>query len=138
MADTGNGASVAFSVTTGVGNATQITMNEITVEDVETSHLGTTNYKTFRAADLSDAGEIVVETQWAADASDVPSRGAEEVITVTWPIHTSGNTQAATFVADGYIKSVKLPDFANGELQLATITFKLNGEDTEPAYSVET
>lgn len=137
-ADTGNGATVAFSTTTGIGNVTTITMNEVATEDVETSHLGTTNYRTFVAADLADAGEIVIEAQFDATADDVPSTGTAEVITITWPKQSaSTSVTAATYVADGYIRNYKLPDFANGELQLATITFRLNGEDTEPAFTQE-
>ena len=53
------------------------------------------------------------------------------------PVHTSGNTTNATFIADGYVKSMKYPDFGIDELQVATIVFKLNGEDTEPAFTAE-
>lgn len=136
MADTGTGATISLS-TTAVGQVRSLTMPEFSVEDVQTSHLGTTNYHTYVAADLTEPGEITAEILFNATSDSVPARGTAEVATITWPIHTSGNTTNATFVADGYVKSFKIPDFTIGELQVATLVFKLNGEDTEPAFTAE-
>ena len=143
MADTGSGATLGLSVSMGAGtiaNVRSLTLPTFMVEDIETSILATTNFKTFVASDLTDAGEIVAEILFdptQATATALPARSVAEVVTVTWPIHTSGNTTNATFVADGYIKSVDLPNMSVGELQVSTVTIKLNGEDTEPAFSAE-
>ena len=137
MAGTGNGATVALSVSTVSTCITSVELPNFAVEDLETSCLNTTNFKTFQASDLTDAGEITVNFLFNQDSDTLLARGVPEVITITWPIHTSGNTTNATFVADGYIREVQLPTLQNGELQEASFVFKLNGEDTEPAFTAE-
>jgi hypothetical protein len=137
MAGTGNGATVALSVSTVSTCITSVELPNFAVEDLETSCLNTTNFKTFQASDLTDAGEITVNFLFNQDSDTLLARGVAEVITITWPIHTSGNTTNATFVADGYIREVQLPTLQNGELQEASFVFKLNGEDTEPAFTAE-
>ena len=137
MAGTGNGATVALSVSTVSTCITSVELPNFAVEDLETSCLNTTNFKTFQASDLTDAGEITVNFLFNQDTDTLLARGVAEVITITWPIHTSGNTTNATFVADGYIREVQLPTLQNGELQEASFVFKLNGEDTEPAFTAE-
>ena len=137
MAGTGNGTTVAFGTATIPGCVTSVTLPNMSVEDLETSCLSTTNYKTFKASDLTDPGEVVIEYLFNQDTDALFALGTADIITVTWPIHTSGNTTNATFVADGYIREQQLPTLQNGELQTASITFKLNGEDTEPAFTSE-
>lgn len=137
MAGTGNGATVALSVSTVSTCVTSIELPSFGIEDLETSCLGTTNYKTFVATDLADPGEITINYLFDPTSDTLLARGVAEVITITWPIHTTGNTTNATFVADGYIREVNLPTLQNGELQEASIVFKLNGEDTEPAFTLE-
>ena len=137
MAGTGNGATVALSVSTISTCITSVELPNFAVEDLETSCLDTTNFKTFQASDLTDAGEITVNFLFNQDSDTLLARGVAEVITITWPIHTSGNTTNATFVADGYIRELQLPTLQNGELQEASFVFKLNGEDTEPAFTAE-
>ena len=137
MAGTGNGATVALSVSTVSTCITSVELPNFAVEDLETSCLNTTNFKTFQASDLTDAGEITVNFLFNQDSDTLLARGVAEVITITWPIHTSGNTTNATFVADGYIRELQLPTLQNGKLQEASFVFKLNGEDTEPAFTAE-
>lgn len=137
MAGTGNGTTVALSVSTVSTCVTSIELPSFAIEDLETSCLDTTNYKTFQASDLSDPGEITINFLFNPTSDTLLARGVAEVITVTWPIHTTGNTTNATFVADGYIREVNLPTLQNGELQEASLVFKLNGEDTEPAFTQE-
>lgn len=137
MADTGTGATFSLSVSNQSSAIRSITMPEFAVEDIETTHLGTTNFKTYIPSDLTEPGEITIEYLFDATSDAIIARGADEIVTVTWPIHTTGNTTNATFVADGYVRSIKLPDFAVGELQIATLVFKLNGADTEPAFTAE-
>lgn len=137
MPGTGNGVTFALSVSTQPVCITKITMPELAIEDLESSCLSSTNFKEYVPSDLTEPGEVTIEYLVDATVQQLIARGAEEVLTVTWPIMTSGNTTNATFIADGYVSKVKLPDFANGELQTGSLTFKLNGADTEPAYTVE-
>ena len=136
MADTGNGATLTLATTGSVGTIRSMTLPEFVVEKIETSHLATTSFKTYRSADLSEPGEITAEILFNADTGSVPSRGVAETVTVTWPIHTSGNTTNATLAGTGFITSFKTPDMTNGELQIANITIAYDGE-TDPAFTAE-
>ena len=135
MADTGAGATLALTTTGSIGTIKSIKMNEITIDDLETSDLSSTSWKTFIATDLADPGELTADIYFDGDAS-VPSLGVSETVTLTLPKVVATNT-AATYAGTGYVKSYKLPDFDIGELQMATITVKFDGL-TPPAWTAET
>ena len=134
--DTGNGATLVLATTGAVGDIQSMTLPEWTLDAIEDSHLGTTNFKTFIASDLADPGQLTATIVSSSTVAFAAPTGVAETVTVTWPIGTSGNTVAATFIGTGFITSKKLPDLANGALQVRTLTVKYNGQ-TEPAYTVE-
>lgn len=136
MSDTGNGATLTLSSTGSLGVVRSMTLPEFTIPDVEDSALTTAGFVTYIAGDLAEGGEMTVEYIFDASADDIPSFGTAETATVTFPIHTSGNTNNATFVATGYVKGWKMPDMANNELQVANMTFKIDGK-TDPAFTAE-
>ena len=133
--DTGRGATLTLATTGAVGDVQSMTLPEWAVEDIETSHLGTTNFKTFIPGDLSDPGEIQATLVFDATVA-VPSVGsAAQTVTVTWP-SGGGGTNLATLIGTGYVKGYSYPEMALETLQTATITVKFNGL-TEPAYTIE-
>lgn len=136
MADTGHGATLALATTGSIGALRSITLPEETIEDIKDSDLSTNNYETYVAGDLAEPGEISADILFDPTSNTVPAKGVSETVTVTWPIHTSGNTTNATYAGTGYVKAFKLPDMQTNELQLATITIKLDGK-TEPAFTQE-
>ena len=136
MADTGNGATLTLSTTGSVGAIRQMTLPSFFLENIEISYLGTTIFKSFQPSDLSDPGEITVNVLTDVTSDTPPSRGVVETGTVTWPIHTSGNTTNATLAGTGFITSVELGELINGTLQEWTITFAYDGE-TDPAFTGE-
>ena len=135
----GTGNLATYALTTGAEPAciTKITMPEMVIEDLETSCLSTTNYKTYVASDLAEPGEVVVEFIADNTRQQILTLGTADILTVAFGITTAGNTTKALFVADGYVSKFKLADQENGVLQTGSMTFKLNGEDVEPAYTVE-
>lgn len=136
MADTGLGATLTLATTGSVGTIRSITSPEFTLEKIDTSALSTTDFMTYIAGDLTDPGEITAEVIFDATADDLPSRGVAETVTITWPIHTSGNTTNATLAGTGFITGWKMPDMAVNELQVASITIAYDG-GTGPAFSQE-
>jgi len=135
MADTGNGATLTLSSTGSVGDIRQMTLPEFVLEKIEDSHLGTTNFKTYIPSDLEDPGEFTAEIIFDS-GSAVPARGTVETATVTFPIANTSNTNAATLAGTGFLTTYKIPDLANGELQVASLTFAFDGQ-TEPAFTAE-
>lgn len=136
MADTGNGATLTRSGLTV--DIVGINLTAQSIGTIDKSLLTTTTYMEKIAADLADAGGLVVEYNFdAADAGELPSVGGAAVsTTVTWPIHDSGNTTNSTLVGTAIITEVKPPDFRNNELQVATITMEFDGV-TGPTWTVE-
>ena len=136
MADTGQGATLTLATTGAVGVIRSMTLPEFAIDKIETSDLSTTGFKTYIATDLAAPGELTAEIIFDAEDDDVPSFGVSETVTVTWPIHTTGNTTNATLAGTGFITNFKLPDMQIGELQVATITVAFDGL-TDPAFTAE-
>ena len=136
MADTGSGATLTLATTGSVGRIRSMTLPEITTEKIDTTALDSTDFMTYVSGDVADPGEITAEIVFDATGDDLPSLGVAETVTVTFPIHTSGNTTNATLAGTGFITSFKMPDMAINELQVASITIAFDGE-TGPAFTQE-
>ena len=137
MADTGNGATLTLTASGSVGDIRQMTLPDFVIEKIETSHLGTVDFKTYIPSDLSEPGEFSAEIIFdVQNTNGVLDRGKVETATITFPRTDTNLTNAPKLVGTGFLTSYKLPDLANGELQIATLTFSYDGE-TEPAFTPE-
>lgn len=136
MADLGNGATATFG-TSGFSFAIEsISFGQKTREKIEKSHLGTTGEKEYTFNDLQDAADVTFRYQFDATAGVVNTNATPETVTVTWPIHTSGNTTNATYAGTGAITAVTPPTLENGVLQTAELTVTWDG-NTGPAFTNE-
>lgn len=141
MADTGNGATLTRSGFTV--DITGLSITNQTMETLDISLLSDTSWMQKVSADLADGGSLVVD--YLVDATggsgEFPSLGGAGVATtVTFPIHTSGNTTAATFAGTTIVTDRKLPDFRNNELQTASVTLTYDGgarSGTAPTWTTE-
>lgn len=131
--DIGTGASVVFGTSGIAVNFTSMDLGEQSIEVIDTTHLGTANFKTVMGGDLKDPGEWTFEFQWDNEAGPAPSATAETV-TVTFPQSTSNATSAATYAASGIIRSITYPTLGVDELQMGTLVFKPDGS-TGPTYT---
>ena len=130
--DTGNAATITFATSSFTASFTDLDPGELTKEDLDTSHLGTTGQKTYKATDLVEPGELTAT--FFFDSSDsLPGLGTSETVTVTFP---NNGTTAATIAGTGYIKRIKYPPLRNGELQQAELTVKWDGL-TDAAFTAE-
>lgn len=127
MADVGTGASLTFATTGFTADIRSIDGQDISREVIDTTHLGTTSYKTFMPSDLADPGGLEFEIMYDPNAQP-PVTSAAEVITVTFPV-PAGLSTGATMSATGFISSwnwkVPLED-----LMTANITVKFSGTIT--------
>ncbi len=121
---TGMGTTIAFGTqTTFTPEVVSVSHNGVTVEDVETSHMGTTGSKTYIAADLKEGGELSFDIHFLG--SQNPTIGAApETVTVDW----SGAGDTWTF--SGYIKSFSASANMGPELMSGTIVVKCAGAVT--------
>ena len=125
---TGHGASLTFDTQSGTYQFTNIDLGEETVEDVDDSHLGTTERRTFRTGDLVDGGEITAGIQ--ADLDDQPAVGkANETITITRPLSPAGQT-AGTIAFEGYVNGWTRGNMVTDELIEGEISIKVSGPIT--------
>ena len=125
MADTGNGATLALSVTGSVGNIRNI--GEIAEElgKLEDSHLGTVDRKTYIPDDLSEPGEVEFEVEFDA-AISLPTVGVVETCTITYPVKPGGAT-AASHAGTGFLTRVTSRQLANGQIHVSRMRFAFNG-----------
>lgn len=132
--DTGMGATAAFTTLSGFAPAiTEIELPPLfELEDINSTHLGSTDYEETQPGDISEAGEIKMTC--ILDTLDtMPTIGALDTIAVVFPLRT-GEATAANYGGTGYFKKVGLPKLAKNELQTFEVVFKLNGA-TGPTYT---
>jgi len=128
--DQGNGATFTFATSAFTANITEMSADGETREDIDTSHLGTTLYRTFVPGDLSDGGTYTLTIQFdPEDLADIPRKGANETMTLTYAISDSGNTTNGTVEFDGYVNSVSNTVEVNA-LMMADLVIKVAGTPT--------
>ena len=141
-ADTGAGATIAFSSTSFAAKIKSLKCPTWMVEDLDKSTLDSVGYKDYVPSDLVEGGEVQV-TALMPTSFDLPVVGATvtETCTITFPLRklaqtttTSNETTAANIAGSGYFKSFDLPTLQLGTLQECTFIFKYDG-GTGPAFS---
>ena len=123
---TGLGCTLGFGTTpTWTPAYLSIAGPNITLEALQSSHLGTPGYHTYVLADLKDGGEVTADFYWDALNGYPPLAGVAETITIT-----NNDSGAATEAFSGFIVGFNGPTRAVGELQTASITIKVLGAIT--------
>lgn len=130
-ADIGTGTTITFGTSSFTAEIMSVNGNDITREDIDTTHMGTTNYRTFIPADLVDGGSIELEINFDPD-SQPPIAGAAETITITFPL-PAGQSTPADLEFSGYVNSWSW-GVPNEEKMTATLTIKVDG-NTEPDWT---
>lgn len=103
MADVGTGVTIVFGTSGFSADIESVNGQSIERPVVETSHMGTTTYKTFMPGDLTDPGGVEFEFHFDPDEQP-PITSAAETITITFPIPT-GLANGATLASSGFIAS---------------------------------
>ena len=127
--DEGHGATLALGTATWDTAALikSITFDAITRQALETTHLATTNGRSFMPEDLPDYGSLTVEF-FHIDAI-APPYAAAETITVNYPVG-SGQSGAATIACSGFLVDYTPGSPAVGEIMMGTAKWKLTGAMT--------
>lgn len=123
--DIGTGTSITFS-TGFLAEILDITPPGPSRGAVDTSHMGTSSYKTFIPTDLVDWGELKVEMAFAPSA-DPPIEDVAESIVITFP-------DATTWTFSGFMTNfeAKVP---LEDKMTATATIKVTGNVVNSAGS---
>ena len=127
--DEGHGATLTLSSSTWETAAllTSLTWDPIARQALETTHLATTNGRSFMPEDLPDYGRLTAEFLHI-DAIAPPYTTAE-TITVTYPLG-SGQSGAATIACSGFLIDYTPGGAVVGEIMRGTAVWKLTGAMT--------
>jgi len=130
--DIGTGVSVA-QTTGSFDSGTEfevlnLSVSGITREAIETSHMGTTSYKSFVPADLTDPGTLELEIAFDADFP-APVTAAADTVTITFPQHSSEASTAAKFAASMFVTDFSF-SVPFEDRQTASVSLKLTGAPT--------
>lgn len=124
---TGHGATLTFTAT---GSAPAFTGTFISVggfeqgrEVLDSSHLGTTDYRTKKSGDLVDPGEFTVEMFFDVDVQPpVTQADGEYTVRVTYPDSTSGAGAGGYVEGGGFISGWSSAELVTDQLMTASIT----------------
>lgn len=133
--DVGTGTTIAFGTSGFTAEILSLNGNDITREDIDVTHMGSTGYREFMPSDLVDGGSIELELGFDPD-SQPPITSAAETVTITFPL-PAGGTTPATFVFTGYINAWSWTAPID-ETMTATATVKVDGQGTAPAWTAST
>lgn len=122
--DVGTGATITFGTSGFTAQITDISIDGIERESIDTTHLGTTasggvGSKTYIPADLSDAGEVSIEGHFNPD-TDPPIEEPAEIITITFD-------EGATWVGTGFMTAFNF-DVPLEDKMTFSATIKFSGE----------
>ena len=112
---TGHGAAVSFGTSTYTAVATSISPDEQSREAIDTSHLGTVDYRTKIPGDLVDAGGFSASGWYDADQQP-PITAAAETITLTMPDSAPASGGGATISGSGFVDSWSIGEITTGNL----------------------
>ncbi len=139
MASTGNG--VTLSVGTSVAKVRSISGVSQSADAIETSHLGTNNFKTMMAGDLTDPGSFTADIIYTGSSFTVANQGTTaQTITITFPAISGGSSTSLS--GSGFISGHNFPEVQNGDIMVQQITVQFDGGDdssgsagTEPTFA---
>lgn len=121
----GTGTTVTFGTSGFTAQILEVGWGGIERESVESTHMGTTDAKSFIPGTLYDPGELELEI--AFDGDDAPPiGGAVETITVEFAKKSSGSTNGAQWAASGFVTEFEATAPLEDKMT-ATMTVKLTG-----------
>lgn len=132
---TGAGATLTLSVSGVIGNIISISRWVSTLGKIDKSVLSTTGYKKYRKEDLAEPGEFSAKVQF--DTKDtLPSLGAAETATITYPKQATGSAAAGTLSGTGFLTETGTPELALNKIAEFEVKFSFDG-GTGPAFTKE-
>jgi hypothetical protein len=130
------GMTAAFTTSSYVLNIVSMTPPDQPINDLATSTLATTGFRTYIPGSLEEPGEQ--EMMVLHDPDTEPDKGTVDTLTITWPLYT-GQITAANYAGTGYVKNYVIQELTAEDDQpvMALLTWKWDGE-TGPTLTVST
>ncbi len=130
MARVGTGTTITFGTSAFTAELLSLSGNDISREDIDVTHMGSTIYREFIPSALIDGGSVDMEILWDPD-DQPPIEGVAETITIEFP---SPLTTGAKLVFTGYVNSWSWGGPLEDKMT-ANFTMKIDGL-TDPVWSV--
>lgn len=121
--DVATGITIGWAVNGFTAHKVNVSGPDISVEDIDVTHQGSSNALEYKPADLIDNGELSFGFHFNPDTT--PPVGVEDTITVTWP-------SGCTWAFEGYMKSYT-PDAPLNDAMTGDAVIKVSGEITRDA-----
>ena len=118
-----NGLSLAFTTNAWTARIVNYSQDGETSDDVETSDLSTTGYRTFIPGELIEGGTYTFLVHVDPTQTRLAT-GVLDEATIEYPLSVSTNTNPATSVFDCYINSYSESGEINGLIE-ATLQIKV-------------
>lgn len=123
--DIATGCTIVYGTTNFTALLKNLSIPEISVNDIETSYQGTTGgtdftkpSRTYVPSDFIENGEFTAEYYFNPDL--IPPIGIKQQVTITWP-------SGATYVFQGYMKSVGGDPVNLDDVMMLSATCKVAG-----------
>lgn len=127
-ADNGTGASCSNGTASFL--ITSINGPDLSIADIETTHLGTTGARTYMAGDLTEGGTVSLDVEYDPGTS-ITLGGTTTTWTLGYPLR-SGQATAANLQFAGYINAYS-PSIPLEDKMTATVGIKVAGPITRNA-----
>ena len=133
----GQGITVAFAALSLTLNLLDISMDGVSVSDINCSDQSTTGYEEYKSSTLKEGGTYTINLNWNMkdQAALMAAVGTTDTITFTYPKATSTDSTAPSDAFSGYINSVSKSG-AKGDLFKSVVTFKIAGDITTVSEAV--
>jgi len=124
----GQGITIGFASIAAVLNILEVSMDGVSVSDINTSDQDTTGYKTYIASTLKEGGTVTFTVNWNLNDQSVlmAAIGTTDTLTITYP---AAVTVAGTDAFSCYINDVSKTG-AEGDLIKGTIKIKVADDIT--------
>lgn len=118
----GHGTTITFGTSSFSANLISVNGPSVTRDDIDNTHMGTSDAKAYLPSALYDGGEVSLTVEHDASLA-VPIDQDAETITIDWA------GQGSTWAFSGYVKGCT-PGAAIGERMESEITIKVTGAVT--------
>jgi hypothetical protein len=126
----GTGASIAMSVSSFTADLISLSLPELSVEAMDTTHLGTVGAKTKKVAKLYEIGAISAE--FDHNPASPSMKGVQQNFTISWPLQT-GQTTPYKRIYPGFVSSEGGEEMTVDNLMRSKVTITVTGAMTEVA-----
>lgn len=120
-----NGLTLVFTTSSWAAKIVNYSQDGESADDVETSDLSTTSYRTYEPGELIEGGTYTFLVHVDPTQTRLAT-GVVDEATVTYPLSVSTNTSEATSVFPTYINSYSESGEINGLIE-ATVQIKVSG-----------